>query len=75
MEHNDILKILTNHKIISYSKYVDDILIIYDHTSTNLNQVLNDFNNIHSIIQYSVEKENCNKINFFRRHRDTQIAI
>jgi peptide methionine sulfoxide reductase MsrA len=42
MEHNEILKILTDHKIISYSRYVDDILIIYDHTSTNLNQVMND---------------------------------
>jgi hypothetical protein len=63
MEH-DILKILIEHKVISYSRYVDDILIIYDHTKTNLNQVLNDFNNIHNMIQYTIKKENNNEINF-----------
>jgi hypothetical protein len=43
---------------------MDDILILYDHTKTNLNQVLNDFNNIHNMIQYTVEKENNNEIHF-----------
>jgi hypothetical protein len=65
MEHNNILKILIELKIISYSRYVDDILIIYDHTKTNLNQVLNDFNNIHNMNQYTIEKENNNEIDFF----------
>jgi hypothetical protein len=64
MEHDEILKILTEHKIISYVRYVDDILIIYDHTKTNLNQALNDFNNIRNMIQYPLEKENRNEINF-----------
>jgi hypothetical protein len=65
MEYNDILKILIDHNIISYSRYVDDILILYDHTKTNMNQVLNDFNNIHNKIQYTVEEENNNELHFF----------
>jgi hypothetical protein len=44
--------------------YVDDILIIYDHNNTNLNKVLNQFNNIHSNIQFTVEKENHSRVNF-----------
>jgi hypothetical protein len=40
LEHNEILKIISDHKIINYARYVDDIIIIYDHTITNLNQVL-----------------------------------
>jgi hypothetical protein len=31
LEHNVILKILSDHKIVSYYRYVDDILIIYNH--------------------------------------------
>jgi hypothetical protein len=64
VEHNGILEILSNHKIISYTRFVDDILIIYDHTYTNINQVLNKFNNIHSNIQHTIQNEKHNKINF-----------
>jgi peptide methionine sulfoxide reductase MsrA len=57
LEHNEVLKIISDHKIVSYSRYVDDILLLYDHTSTNMEQVLNAFNNIHRNIQFTVEKE------------------
>jgi hypothetical protein len=64
LEHNEILKIMSHHKIVTYSRYVDDILLLYDHTKTNIEQVLNAFNNIHNNIRFTIEKENCNKINF-----------
>jgi hypothetical protein len=51
VEHYEILEILSDNKIISYIRFMDDILIIYDHTYTNINQVLIEFNNIHSNIQ------------------------
>jgi hypothetical protein len=62
LEHNEILKIISNHKIINYARYVDDIIIIYDHTITKLNQVLSEFNNIHNKIQFTVENEIDTKI-------------
>jgi hypothetical protein len=64
LEHNEFLKILSDHKIVSYSRYVDDILLIYNHSITNIEQVLNAFNNIHNNIQFILEKEDNNKINF-----------
>jgi hypothetical protein len=63
LEHNEILKIISDHKIINYARYVDDIIIIYDHIITKLNQVLDEFNNIHNKIQFTVENEIDNKIN------------
>jgi hypothetical protein len=64
LEHNEILKILSDHKIVSYSRYVDDILLIYNHTITNIEQVLKAFNNIHNNIQFTLEKADNNKIDF-----------
>jgi hypothetical protein len=64
LEHNVILKILSDHNIFSYYRYVDDILIIYNHTTTNIEQVLDAFNNICNNIQFTLEKEDNNKINF-----------
>jgi hypothetical protein len=49
-------------KIINYTRYVEDIIIIYDHTIKNLNQVFSEFNNIHNKIQFTVENEIDNKI-------------
>jgi hypothetical protein len=65
LEHNEILIIWSGRKIISYARYVDDILIIYDHNNTNLNKVLNQFNNIHSNIQFTVEKKTLAKLIFW----------
>jgi hypothetical protein len=42
-EHNQILQLLIKHKIISYHRYVDDILIMFDTTHTDINDTLTDF--------------------------------
>jgi hypothetical protein len=52
IQHNEILKILTDQKIISYSRYVD----VYNHTLTNIEQVIEAFNNIYNNIQFTLEK-------------------
>jgi hypothetical protein len=57
LEHNQIMHILKKHKIISYHRYVDDILIIFDTTNTNINNTLADFNNVHHKIQFTIENE------------------
>jgi hypothetical protein len=64
LEHNEILNILSDLRIVSYSRYVDDILLLYNYTNTNIEQVSNAFNNINNNIQFTIEKENNKKINF-----------
>jgi hypothetical protein len=43
MEHTSIADILSNHNICGYFGYVDDILLIYDITTTDINTVLEQF--------------------------------
>jgi hypothetical protein len=64
LEHNDIFQILQKHRIIDYYRYVDDILIIYDETHTNILDTLKDFNLIHHNIQFTVEMKDDKKLNY-----------
>jgi hypothetical protein len=64
VEHNEIYTILKKYNIEGYFRYVDDILIIYDSQSTNIANMLIEFNNIHKNIQYTREDETNNSINF-----------
>jgi hypothetical protein len=58
VEHSNILNILSKYHIDSYSRYVDDILIIYNKTKTNIEEVLGEFNKIHKNLQFTIEQEN-----------------
>ena len=40
IEHTEIYNILQQHNIVGYFKYVDDILIVYNHKNTNIQNVL-----------------------------------
>jgi hypothetical protein len=55
---------LQKHNITSYHRYVDDILITYNSTKTNINNTLEEFNNINKTLKFTMEKEDDNKINF-----------
>jgi hypothetical protein len=62
-----IIKQLIDARALSiYTRYVDDILIIYDSTITNLDSilVLQYIDNIHSNIQLNPTYETDNNINF-----------
>jgi hypothetical protein len=50
--------------IINNNRYVDDIFIIYDKNTTNIKDVINEFNKIHKNLQFTIEKENNKKLNF-----------
>jgi hypothetical protein len=63
VEHN-ILNILSKYHKDSYSRYVDDILIIYNKMKTNIEEVLGEFNKIHKNLQFTVEQENSNTRNY-----------
>jgi hypothetical protein len=64
LEHNDILNTLTKHNVVDYHRYVDDMLIVYNEKQTNINKLLLDFNNIHSKLQFTMEAQTENKLNY-----------
>jgi hypothetical protein len=64
LEHNEITHILMKHNIIDYYRYVDDILILYNHQKTNIINMLDEFNTIESKIEFTMEQETQNRINY-----------
>jgi hypothetical protein len=46
LEHTKIIETLTQHSVIGYFRYVDDILIIYDENSTDVYELHKAFNNL-----------------------------
>jgi hypothetical protein len=62
-KHRDI-RHLTTFESGGYFRYVDDVLIIYKEDQTNINEVLNQFNNITPGLKFTLEHEQNNKINF-----------
>jgi hypothetical protein len=46
MEHAQIYDILIKQHIISYFRYVDDILIVYGSKKTNIDEAINEFNKL-----------------------------
>jgi hypothetical protein len=64
MEHTQICPILRKQQIVAYFKYVDDILIIYDQNKTNIDHTLQEFNKLQSTINFIIEKEQHEFINF-----------
>ena len=62
---NNIVKHLIDTKILSfYTRYVDDIFLIYDSTRTNPDHILQYIDTIHSCIQLSPTTESNNNVNF-----------
>jgi hypothetical protein len=64
LEHNNIHNILIKHKILSYFRYADDILILHNKKLTNIDLTLLDFNKIWLNLRFTMEKEQNEKINF-----------
>ena len=64
LEHTTIIDILNKYQIIDYFRYVDDILIFYNSHISNIDDMLYEFNNIHTNMKFTIEKETNNKINF-----------
>jgi hypothetical protein len=63
-EHNQIINILQKHNIIDYYRYVYDILVIYNEDNTDIDNTLRELNTIHPNIQYTIEKQKNNKLNY-----------
>ena len=63
MENTTIYELLIKHKVESYFRYVDDILVMYRDDKTNIHRVLGGFNNLVPSMKFTLEKEQNNKIN------------
>jgi hypothetical protein len=63
MEHTQIYPILIKQQIIAYFRHVDDILIIYDQSETNIYHTFNEFNKLQPTIHFTIEKKH-KSINF-----------
>jgi hypothetical protein len=64
IEHTSTQEILEKHKIVSFHRYVDDILILYDNTVTNVKHVLENFSNINNKLQFTMELESNNNLHY-----------
>jgi hypothetical protein len=64
LEHTKIIDTLKKHYIIDYYRYVDDILIGYNTQLTDIQDTLAEFNTLHPKIQFTMETEIDNKINY-----------
>jgi hypothetical protein len=64
IEHSLLFDILVQSHILCYFRYADDILIVYNAETMNIYEVLDKFNTITPSIQYTIETEQDDKINF-----------
>jgi hypothetical protein len=80
LKHTIIVDILKKFEIIDYCRYVNDILIIYNRCTTNINNTLDKFNKIRPRIKFTIEEELDNKISFLdisitKTHNKLQLGI
>jgi hypothetical protein len=64
IEHTAIYDILTSNHILGYFRYVDDILIVYNKTNTDIHTVHKEFNRVNNDIQFTIEEGTNDSINF-----------
>jgi hypothetical protein len=64
IENTAIFDILIYNNIVGYFQYVDDILLVYNDTVTNIQDVFESFNDITPNIKFTKENEAENKIIF-----------
>jgi len=63
-EHSHLPYLTQKHKIINYFRYVDDILLIYDSTQTNIQTILENFKSIYPNLTFTGETEHENVLSF-----------
>jgi len=64
LEDAHLTHLSNKHKIVSYFRYVDDILIIYNANYTGIDNIQKDFNALHPNTKFTAETETNNKLNF-----------
>jgi len=64
LENTKVFNILRNSGIQGYFRYVDDILLIYNENRTNIEELLKSFNDLTPSLNFTLEREVDNKLNF-----------
>jgi hypothetical protein len=80
LEKTHIPKLSKKHKLAGYYRYVDDILIIYNTSQSNITDILQDFNNIHPNMLFTAEHEEKQQLNFLditihKNHNEWEFSI
>jgi hypothetical protein len=57
LENSTIYNLLIKYSIIGYFRYVDDILIVYNESTTNIDDLLDQFNNVSPKLDFTIERE------------------
>ena len=64
IEHLYLPHLTEKHKIFDYYSYVDDILILFDTSQSNIQNITNDFNSLHPKLRFTAETETDRNINY-----------
>ena len=64
IEHSHLIRLTHKHKIINYCRYVDDTLLIFDFSHTDIQKILDDFNSLHPKLQFTAETEKDHTLNY-----------
>jgi hypothetical protein len=80
LENTKPIDIANELQLITYHRYVDDILIVYDIRHTDINTITTKFNEMHPNLHFTHETELTNTINYLdvtinRRNNHVDIAI
>ena len=57
LKSSEIFNLLRSHNIEGYFRYVDDTLIVYNESKTNIDNLLDRFNNITPKLRFTTENE------------------
>jgi hypothetical protein len=72
MEHTALYDILIHHHILVSFHYVDDVLIVYDASLTDIDVVLNHFYTTTSPLQFTTVKEQHNFLDIMTVHAENK---
>jgi hypothetical protein len=64
LENSKIFNLLLDYNIKGYFRYVDDILTVHNESTTNIDELLDRFNNLSPKLNFTLEKEVNRKIIF-----------
>jgi hypothetical protein len=63
-EHIQIINVLNKQHITGYFRYINDILIAQNTQNAKINNILHDFNIPNSRLQFTIENDTSNRLNF-----------
>ena len=63
-EHSHLTRLTHKHKILNYCRYVDDILLIFNSSHTEIQKILDDFSSLHHKLQFTAKTEKGHNLNY-----------